>query len=100
MAEIIKIKNLKDELVADIAAIAAMDKSDLPTKTVGGVERPVHEANYKRKLEKIAKQTNDQKLIALAIAPLVAAGYPDAAGRMRDKQIVIYPDGLPVAEEL
>ncbi len=85
----------KATLDDELAAIDAIKRADLPTKMIGGKLRPVHEGNYKRKLGKQAEQTHREKLAALVVAPVIAAGYPDAVAKTKKGKTVIYHDGLP-----
>lgn len=79
----------KSDLDIELAAIEAIKRSDVPTILVQGKERRVNLANHKRMLRKQAIQEHEENLIALAVAPLIAAGYPDATGMMKFGKLVI-----------
>lgn len=85
----------KASLDDELAAIEAIERADLPTKMIGGKLRPVHEDNYKRKLGKQAEQTHREGLAGLAVAPIIAAGYPNAVAKTKKGKTVIYHEGLP-----
>ena len=88
----------KSDLDRDIAALEALQNSDLPTQVVRGEEKPVNMVNYKRRMQKQIIRRHEEKLAALAVAPIIAAGYPDAVGRVRLGKIVIYINGLPAED--
>ena len=94
------VKNSKQKLDDEIAAIGAIERKDLPTKMLGGKLRPVHAANHKRRLTKEAVQANSQSHADKIVADLVADGETKAASRARGRKITIYLDGLPVAEDV
>ena len=88
----------KSNLDRDIAALEAIEKTDLPTQIVRGKEKPVNMVIYKRRMQKQIVREHQEKLAALAVAPIVAAGYPDAVGKVQFGKIVIRINGLSLAE--
>ncbi len=88
----------KDDLDSQLAAIEAIKRSEVPTRLVRGKVRPVNVTNHKRKLRKQAIRIHQEKLIALAVAPLIAGGYPDATGIMKFGRLVISLQAPPVEE--
>lgn len=90
----------KDDLDSQLAAIEAIERSEVPTILVRDKERPVNVTNYKRKLRKQAIQVHEEKLIVLTVAPLITAGYPDATGIMKFGKLVISLQAPSIEEDL
>jgi len=86
--------------VDDLAAVDAMDKSELPTKTVDGKERRVHEGNYKRKERKRIERECAERLLEELVAVSIAGGYENAGGIVQGGKLVIYREGLSVREDI
>lgn len=89
----------KDTLDSQLATIDAIKRDDVPTKPVRGKERPINVTSYKRKLRKQAIRVHEEKLIALAIIPLIDAGYPTATGVMQFGKLVITLETPSVVED-
>jgi hypothetical protein len=90
----------KNELDNQVAAIDAIRNEDLPTQLMGGSVVSVHRANYIRKLKKQTIAAHQQECLNTLIAAMVAAGHTDAAGVIQLDRLVIYPDGLPIVEDI
>jgi hypothetical protein len=84
----------------DLAVLDAMDKSELPTKTVAGKVRQVHEGNYRRKERKRIKSECLVCKLDDVVAGMVADGYENAGGVVQGRKIIVYADGLPVQEDI
>lgn len=95
----VEVKNFsKVKMDADLAAIEAIEKSNLPK--IEGSDETVHEGIYKRRKRRQVTQEHNAGLVDAAVAPLIAAGYPDAVGIVKGDRIIIHRNGRPVAEDL
>lgn len=84
----------KSGMDSQLAAIENIESSELPTKLVDGIERPVHMENYKRRMKRQLINAHNQAVLDGMIAVAVDAGHLKATGFAQQGKLIIYLNGL------